>query len=458
MQGMNDTPIDLGVPAGHVRRLVIGWLTLGLAALIASGVYSVLLVLSRTPGVQEWIPLVDFFRTALVVHVDLSVVIWFLAFAGVFWSLNSVATRPAWDWAALVLFALGTLVIAVAPFAGAQHPLMNNYVPVLRDPIFFVGLGLVGVAFVVLVVLSLVNAKPLRARGSGPLNIGILVSTVAAAVAVVALLWSWLGVGNSLEDAGYYEVLFWGSGHVIQFTHTVLLLVAWLWLTQVTGGRLGVSPTVISALFILAGFPALLALPLYLSHEVLSPQHRIGFALLMKYGGLTSIPLGVLVAVAALRVRWPAAAQRPVRAALLSSIGLFAVGGVLGFMIEGVNVVIPAHYHGSIVGVTLAFMGVTYHLLPQLGFRPPAPRLGQIQPYVYGGGQLMHILGLAWSGGYGVQRKTAGAAQGLDNLPEIAGMAMMGLGGLIAIIGGLLFLVVAIRSMWPPSPQPARSD
>ncbi len=62
---------------------------------------------------------------------------------------------------------------------------------------------------------------------------------------------------------------------------------------------------------------------------------------------------------------------------------------------------------------------------------------------------MMHILGLAWSGGYGVQRKTAGSAQGLDNLPEIAGMAMMGLGGLIAIIGGLIFVVVTIKAMWP---------
>jgi cytochrome c oxidase subunit 1 len=37
-------------------------------------------------------------------------------------------------------------------------------------------------------------------------------------------------------------------------------------------------------------------------------------------------------------------------------------------MIRGVNVVIPAHYHGSIVGITLAFMGLAYVLLPRLGF------------------------------------------------------------------------------------------
>jgi len=57
---------------------------------------------------------------------------------------------------------------------------------------------------------------------------------------------------------------------------------------------------------------------------------------------------------------------------------------------------------------------------------------------------LMHIAGLVWSGGYGVQRKVAGAEQMLRTGGEIAGMGLMGLGGLIAIIGGLLFVVVVI--------------
>ena len=111
------------------------------------------------------------------------------------------------------------------------------------------------------------------------------------------------------------------------------------------------------------------------------------------------------------------------------------------------NVTVPAHYHGCIVGVTLAFMGMTYHLLPRLGFQAVAQRLAVWQLWIYGSGQLLHIIGLAWSGGYGVQRKTAGAAQGLHSIQQIAGMGLMGAGGLIAIIGGLLFLVVVFRAM-----------
>jgi hypothetical protein len=61
----------------------------------------------------------------------------------------------------------------------------------------------------------------------------------------------------------------------------------------------------------------------------------------------------------------------------------------------------------------------------------------------------MHVIGLAWSGGYGVQRKTAGDAQFLDGIEKIAGMGLMGLGGLVAVVGGVLFLVIAFRAMWP---------
>jgi hypothetical protein len=61
----------------------------------------------------------------------------------------------------------------------------------------------------------------------------------------------------------------------------------------------------------------------------------------------------------------------------------------------------------------------------------------------------MHVIGLVWSGGYGVQRKTAGTDQALDNLERVISMGFMGLGGLIAVIGGILFLFVVFKAMWP---------
>jgi heme/copper-type cytochrome/quinol oxidase subunit 1 len=92
-------------------------------------------------------------------------------------------------------------------------------------------------------------------------------------------------------------------------------------------------------------------------------------------------------------------------------------------------------------------MGTVYLLLPRLGFAEPAARLATWQAWLYGVGQLLHITGLVWSGGYGVQRKIAGSEQMLRTSGEIAGMGMMGLGGLIAVVGGLLFVVVVIRAM-----------
>ena len=115
-------------------------------------------------------------------------------------------------------------------------------------------------------------------------------------------------------------------------------------------------------------------------------------------------------------------------------------------MISGSTVTVPAHYHGSIVGITIAFMGISYHLLPQLGFRKVEGRIARWQPGIYGTGQLLHIIGLAWSGGYNVARKSTGAERGFE---QVAGMGLMGFGGLVSIIGGIMFLVLMYLAMKP---------
>ena len=436
-------------PANNSSRTKLArlWLTLGISALVASGFYSILLVLSRTPAIQDMIPLLDFFHIALVVDVDLSVLIWFLAFEGVLWALHdngrflSMARLSFW------LCAAGTVIIAISPFLGADEPLMNNYVPVLVDPVYFSGLLMFAAGFLILVLRALFFSD--KGQSSPAFSFALKAAAIAAILSIMALLMSYSGLPDELNDVTDFEVLFWGGGHILQFTHSIILLIVWLWLASATGSSINIKPTTLRILFAIAVAPVLFAIPVYLMHEVTSLEHRDGFTQLMRYGGLTTLPLSLIVIFSVISTRTVEASHRPARNALLASIILFGAGGVLGFMIEGINVVIPAHYHGSIVGVTLAFMGLTYYLLPKLGFRSAVSRAAKIQPWVYGGGQMMHILGLAWSGGYGVQRKTAGSAQGLDNLPEIAGMAMMGLGGLIAIIGGLIFVVVTIKAMWP---------
>jgi heme/copper-type cytochrome/quinol oxidase subunit 1 len=168
-------------------------------------------------------------------------------------------------------------------------------------------------------------------------------------------------------------------------------------------------------------------------------------------GGLAILPVAIALVIGLARAQPPrepaaAAAARPLRAALVASMTLFAVGGAIGFLIQGSDVRIPAHYHGSIVGVTLALMGLAYALAPRLGLGTPSTRLATLQPILYGGGQLLHIVGLVWSGGYGVQRKVAGASQVLRSTQEVVGMGVMGLGGLVAILGGILFVVVMLKA------------
>jgi heme/copper-type cytochrome/quinol oxidase subunit 1 len=190
----------------------------------------------------------------------------------------------------------------------------------------------------------------------------------------------------------------------------------------------------------------------YLAYDIASVEHRNLHTWAMRIGGgLAVAPVALAVVLGLRGVDRCDPEQRPLRSALLASMLLFAAGGLIGVFIAGANVRIPAHYHGCIVGVTLALMGLVYRLLPQLGYAAPDGRLAAWQPMLYGAGQLMHILGLVWSGGYGVQRKVAGAEQVLRGTSEIAGMGLMGLGGLVAIVGGLLFVVVVIGAMRRPA-------
>jgi hypothetical protein len=463
------SPADYTLPvvvAGQ-RSLARAWLLLALAALVGSGLFSVLLVLARTPGINAWLPAGDFFRVALVVHVDLSVLVWFVAIAGLLWTL---AARPAASAAGaalhrlpLLLCGAGALGMALAAFTGGGPAVMANYIPMLDSTAFRGAVAVFGLGALLLVTLSLARALPIgpAVDGAGALRFGLHAGAVAAAVALLAFAWSLAVVPTELPAKAYYEILFWGGGHALQFTWTLLMLVAWLALAQACGGRIPLSPRIVLLLFVVA-LIGVFGTPLaYLMHDVSSVEHRDMHTWGMRFGGgLAIVPLALAVLLAmAPRRSGPArtdtqrprpalsAQQRPLRAALLASMLLFVAGGVIGLAIQGNNVKIPAHYHGCIVGVTLALMGVVYHLLPQLGYRAPAGRAAVLQPWLYGGGQLLHIVGLVWSGGYGVQRKVAGAEQVLRSTGEVAGMGLMGLGGLLAIAGGLLFVVVVARAM-----------
>ena len=441
----------LTVPVDARRALAVGWLSLGVVALVAAGILSILLVVSRTPLLQNVFPVADFFRVALVAHVDLSVLVWFLAFAGVLWTINSTKRFVTVGWLAFALAAAGAGAVALAPFLGRGRPVMANYIPVLRDPVFLWGLlaFAAGVAVLVLRGMAAAPRVGVRLDGAGALRFGLNASLVSTAIALIAFAWSYAALPAVLEPSAYYELLFWGGGHVLQFTWTLLMLVAWLALAEATGARVPLSPRVATLLFGIGLAAAFITPAIYLAYDVASVEHHRLTTWLMQFGGGLAIPpVAIAVLWGAFRHGRVEEDRRPLRAALLCSIALFGVGGAIGFLIHGSNVKIPAHYHGSIVGVTIALMGLAYLLLPALGFARPSRRLATMQPYLYGGGQLLHVIGLLWSGGYGVQRKVAGSEQVLHSTQEILGMGLMGLGGFVAVLGGVLFVFVVLQALW----------
>jgi heme/copper-type cytochrome/quinol oxidase subunit 1 len=98
-----------------------------------------------------------------------------------------------------------------------------------------------------------------------------------------------------------------------------------------------------------------------------------------------------------------------------------------------------------------------------VGLGADAPsRAARWQPAVFGAGQFVFALGFALAGAHGSERKVYGAEQAGRGLAESIGLGVMGLGGLVAAAGGLVFLGLVVRR-WRaarplPAPEPRRQS
>lgn len=424
------------------------WLWLGVFAIAAAGIYSLVPVIGRTPQFKSLPIAQQLFDVALVVHVDLSVLVWFLAMLGM--GVATIMVRhasrwPLWQAAGFWCTAVATGLMAASPL-GAWVPVKSNYIPVLHNEIFLFSLALLMAGLLVTFIPPVLTYFSRQDRAT--LDVAELGWLAAAWVALLGFAGYALGgymLPPGLELLERYEILFWGGGHIMQFAYTLVAMAAWLTVLAAMGGSLPPRR------------PALWAYGLAIAGAVAS---AVGFALhpidtsdftlfqtrmMIEVGGLGASLMAVLVVWKLCKTP----CTRAVRAywsSLIVSLWLFFAGGALGLMIVGQNVTIPAHYHGMIVGITQALMGLAYVMLPRVGYRDMATtRLAFLQPIVYGVGQTMHIGGLAYCGGYGILRKTAG---GFENLPldvKIA-LGIFGAGGLIAITGGVLFVIVMLRA------------
>jgi hypothetical protein len=454
----------------------ISWLKNGVTALAIAGLYSVILVALRTPGIAQIFSDPAIFRTALVIHVNLSVLVWLLAITSIIWSVSKVKSGFE-SLYAKVGFG-GMVLMALSPLFPGSEPVMNNYIPMLENLIFIIGLCLFGVV-VLIFSLQTVCASFMSFNFSAdkPYGERIMAITKCTSALLFIGVWicfvlSYLGLDNlsdivPLEIDYYYEMLFWSGGHLLQFIYTQIMLLALLALSEVWKGGRVMYANIYEMLLALNFVMALFIFIGHFYYDISDGSFKEFFTLHMIYTGGVAPTIFILVLLFELLKNRVKNVPLFVPAAFLASTLLFLSGGMIGAIISGVNVTIPAHYHGSIVGISVAFMGLAYLICFKAeiekmlsysdgvayiiyntieGWKTGASsKVAAWQIYVITLGQLLHVAGLALAGGYGVLRKTPGS-----DIPFSAKlyMGMVGGGGLIAIIGGLMFVYICARNLY----------
>jgi cytochrome c oxidase subunit I len=436
------------------RRELVGWAGLAIGALAIAGIFAFLLAFSRIPGIERVFPWpIGFFHKGLVIHVVFSFVVWFLAVFGALALLASERLSPRrrpLGPLGLVGVAGGVLslpLLFIPAFLDRGEPTLNNYVPVIIDPLYYAGLVVLAIAVgcAALRLLAAARGERLRREGVAAAIAAAAIVYLLALLCFAAALWTLAGTPASHD---FNEGLMWGGGHVLQFVNTLLLVAAWgLLAAPVIGGVPAGPLAAATALLLLAALPAA---AFYLLFPASSAEQMRAFTWLQYALGPSA---AVMAAGLLQRLPHPWPWRDPALQTLALSMLLFAVGGALGLFVDGADTRTPAHYHGVIAGVTLAFFGLFFFRFMPLLRRPaPSNRRLRLIVHLFAWGQLAACIGLFIAGGHGAPRKVAGDAQGLVDLVPMIGMGMNGLGGLIAVIGGILFVWTIGRALLADAP------
>jgi cytochrome c oxidase subunit 1 len=438
------------------RRELVGWAWVAVGALAVAGVFALLLALSRIPGMERtpfW-P-IDFFYKGLVIHVVFSLMIWLM---GVFAFLVTIATlRLAGDDVrAAPLGRIGQAAALVAfpclfapAFLEATQPELTNYIPIIRHPAYDLGLFALGLGVLAPVVRLLVNL-PGRLVSAPPLALAMALGGFVYALALICF-----GVATTLlalsGELASREELFWGGGHVLQFVYAGLMVTNWSILARMSLGEEAVDNRVLLGCLGLIALIAIAAPAFYVVFAPFSDHQREAFRFLQFGIAAPTLIFVVSLLSRALRTPGPWPSRDPAFFALAISLALFALGGVMGFLVNGADARTPAHYHAVITAVSVSSAGMLLTFgLKELG-KPPAPqRLTRLLLGLYGGGQFVASIAMFIAGGYGALRKTPSAAGSPDTVAAV-GMAAHGIASIFTILGGAAFVLVAIRALWRAS-------
>jgi cytochrome c oxidase subunit I len=463
-------------------------------ALAIGGIGALLVLLTRWQAVHL-LDTVWFYRI-LTIH-GMSMLIFFIIFfemAVLFFAgpvlLNSRVPAVKTAWASFGLMVGGALMVQWAMWTGRADVLFTSYVPLRAHPLFYLGVILFAVgtlATVCLFFASLVVAKRERTyEGSVPLvTFGAITAAIiavitllhGAAIYIPTFLWS---MDMMHVDPQVYRLVWWGLGHSSQQINVAAMVSIWYLLGALTVGGVVLNEKVSRTAFVLyvlfismAAAHHLLVDPGFGAEwKVWNTSYFMYMAVLASLIHGFTVPAGIEVGQ---RLRgftqgifgWLRRAPwgDPGFSSLALSIVVFGfIGGITGvtFGTEQINIIahntlrVPGHFHATVVsGTAVAFMGITYYVIPLIFRREVAfLSLARIQPYLYAGGMVILTITMTFAGTFGVPRRLwdmtySGAPFDVPYSPAVdVIMAGVGVGGLLAIAGGGLFVFITVWSVF----------
>jgi cytochrome c oxidase subunit 1 len=466
----------------------------GVLALLVGGIMALGVILTRWPAVKLLPP--DMFYLVLTAHGVDMLIVWIIFFEmAVLYFASSTLLRcrlatPKIAWAGFWLMAIGAVIGNYAVLSGTSSVMFTSYVPMQASPWFYLGLILFAVGALIgcfVFLGTLVVAKREKSyEGSVPLvTFGALTACIIAIVTILSgavilvptLFWS-LGWIKEI-DPELYRMVWWGLGHSSQQINVSAHVSIWYLVAAVMFGAKPLSEKVSRFAF----FLYILFLQLASAHHLLSDPGMsaewkvLNTSYFMYFAVLASMLHGFTVpgAIEAAQRKkgynnglfeWLRKAPwgNPVFSSTFLSIVMFGfLGGISGVVLgtEQLNMLmhntfyVPGHFHATVVtGTTLAFMGITYLLVPTLFKREMiAPGLCKLQPYLFGISMGVLSLVMMGAGTLGVSRRHWDMAfSGAPFQYEWPGAAylMMGLTGIfgvIAVVGGALWILLVVGSL-----------
>ena len=479
-------------PAEMLMRLNA---VVAVVALLVGGLTALAITLTRWPTVHL-LP-ADKFYQFLTIHGINMLIFWVIFFEiAVLYFCSSTLLRcrlatPRLGWVAFGLMVLGAVVNNVSVFSGNSSVMMTSYVPMPAEPMFYLGLILFAVGALIgcfIFLGTLVIAKEEKTyEGSIPLVtfgaltaciIAIFTISMGAVILIPTFLWSVGLIANI--DAPLYRLIWWGFGHSSQQINVAAHVSVWYAIAAIVFGAKPLSEKVSRTAFLLyiaflqlASAHHLLVDPgLSSTWKIFNTSYAMYLAVLASMIHGLTVPGSIEVAQRAKgfskgMFEWLRKAPwgNPVFSGMfLSLIGFGFLGGISGVVMgtEQINIIIhntiyvPGHFHATVViGTTLAFMSMTYFLIPVL-FRRQVflPGLAKWQPYIFGIGMMVFTLVMMGAGTLGVQRRHwdmafTDAAIGFD-YPASAYtlMGLVGVSGVAAVVGGAIFVLITVVSVF----------